>query len=263
MSVDVEFVAPPTDDSRQFDLTRPVRLADTGPDGRMRPDAVARLLQDVATDDWAATGVVAEETWLVRRTMLRLSQRGRWPELGERVTATTWCGGSGPAWAERRTDLALGGVTVIETVALWVPVGRSGLPVRIGQDFLAAYGPSARRRVSGRAPTDPVDPHATRSPWRVRRSDLDVVGHANNAALWAPLAEVVEGSLRFAQVTYVGSVEVGDDLELAVGADRWWLVAPDGVRVAGRYELETGSGAARREDASREHEGESQQDPHR
>ena len=256
----VDFVAAPTDGSRQFRMSRPVRLADAAPDGRMRPDAVARLLQDVASDDWADTGVTSEDTWLVRRTALRLRAGGRWPTLGDMVTATTWCGGSGAAWAERRTDLAIGGETVLETVALWVPVGRSGMPVRVGVEFYSAYGPSARRRVTSRTPTHPVPPEASRRRWSVRWADLDVVGHANNAALWTPLSELAPAGIRSASVTYVGGVEYGDSLDLVHDQGRWWLVVDDVVRVAGTYDLEGTGGSARREDATDQDQRETEHD---
>src|SRR4029077_13755521 len=110
-------------------------LSDAGPDRILRLDGVARYLQDVATDDWADSGLDPGETWVVRRTMVRVADGGRWPALGDQVAVTTWCGGAGPAWAERRTDLEVDGTLMVEAVALWVPLDPSGRPVRLGQEF--------------------------------------------------------------------------------------------------------------------------------
>ena len=146
----IEFSPRPTA-GRAYKLSRPVRLSDAGPDGVLRLDGVARYLQDVAGDDWADSGLDPRDTWVVRRTALRLADGGRWPALGEMATLTTWCSGAGPAWAERRTDIELDDRLMVEAVALWVPLDSSGHPLRLGKDFYAVYGDAvAGRRVSGR-----------------------------------------------------------------------------------------------------------------
>ena len=230
---DVTF-APDLGRGRHFSASRRVRLSDCGPNGLLRPDGLARYLQDVATDDWDDTGLVADETWLARRTSWRLVGPTV-PSLGESVTLTTWCSGSGAAWAERRTDVAIGGSVVIEASALWVPVGPAGRPVRVGSSFFEVYGEGARRRVSGRVPTLTPPAHATRRPWPLRQTDLDIVGHVNNAALWAPLAEIDTGTVTGASVIYHGAVQGADHVELVAHANHWWLTVENLVRVAGEF----------------------------
>ena len=57
--------------SRRFSTERPIRLSDTDAAGRLRLDAVARYLQDVASDDWADAGLETEDVaWVVRKTEL-------------------------------------------------------------------------------------------------------------------------------------------------------------------------------------------------
>jgi len=102
----IEFV-PLSDEGRRFSTNRRVRLSDCGPDGQLRLDGVARYLQDIGSDDWDDVDASSEYTWVVRRTAIRLADGARWPALGEWVTLTTWCGGTGAAWAERRTNIAL------------------------------------------------------------------------------------------------------------------------------------------------------------
>ncbi len=116
-----EYLPPPTA-GRRFTGGHRVRLGDTDPQGRLRTDAAARVLHDVAGDDWDDTGIDVDDLWVVRRTAMRTTRPGRWPTLGEDVSATTWCSGIGAAWAERRTDLSVDGRVVVETEALWVPL---------------------------------------------------------------------------------------------------------------------------------------------
>ncbi len=225
----------PLGEGRRFSARRPVRLSDCGPNGFLRPDGLARYLQDIATDDWDDTGIESSDTWLVRRTSFQLAPGASWPRLGDVVTLTTWCSGSGAAWAQRRTDVACDDRVVIETVALWVPVGPAGHPVRVGPAFHDAYGEGSRRRISGRVERTEPGPDAARHPWPLRQTDLDVVGHVNNAALWSPLVEVAPEPLQFGSVTYHGSVEDGDEVTLVTEGNRWWLTVDELVRVAGEF----------------------------
>jgi len=230
-----EFVPRPTT-GRLYSHERRVRLSDAGPDAGLRLDGVARYLQDAATDDWADSGLSPEGTWVVRRTALQVASGGRWPRLGETVALTTWCGGTGPAWAERRTDLEVGGALMLEAVALWVPLDAAGRPLRLEPEFLAMYGEAAAgRRVSGRSPTVPGPTTATTRPWPIRRADLDVAGHVNNAAVWAALSEVADEPVVSAALTHHGPLEEDQVVTLATEPGRIWLLAGAEVKVSGEF----------------------------
>ena len=167
----------------------------------------------------------------------RVARGGRWPALGENVSLTTWCAGTGPAWAERRTDLDVEGKLMVEVVALWVPLDPSGRPTRLGPGFYDVYGEAVSgRKVSGRVPAAaPVPAEARMLPWPIRRADLDVVGHVNNAALWASLAEVVGETVGSAVLTHHGPVESSQTVTLATTPGRMWLVADGEVRVSAEF----------------------------
>ena len=202
-----------------------VRLADAGPDGHLRPDGVARILQDVATDDWTASGLADTATWVVRQSALSIV--GPRPRLGDDLVAETFCSGMGAAWAERRTDLLVDGELVIQACALWVPIDMArGRPQRVRTDFVEVYGESAAgRKISGRiASPNPIPLDADRRSWQLRRSDLDVVGHVNNAALWAALVEVAPPTITSAMLTHHGPVEGADSVELFSSDEELWLV---------------------------------------
>ncbi len=224
---------------RQFTGGQSVRLGDTDPEGRLRPDAAARYLHDVANDDWDDTGVDTGEMWVLRRTAMRLGLAGRWPTLGNQVEATTWCTGMGAAWAERRTDLLVGGTVLVEAAALWVPLDRTGRPRRIHEEFKRVYGESAQgRKVSGRVASPPIPADAEYRPWPLRRVDLDVAGHVNNAASWTALVEAAVAPVRSAMLTHHASVEWGDTVTLATAPGHLWLLVDDQVRVSGTYQLQ-------------------------
>ncbi|MGA2529582.1 MAG: acyl-ACP thioesterase domain-containing protein [Acidimicrobiales bacterium] len=227
----IEFIPRP-ESGRRFAHERLVRLSDAGLDGVLRLDGLARYLQDAATDDWIDSGFDPQATWVVRRTAVRVAEGGRWPSLGELVTVTTWCAGTGPAWAERRTDVELHGALMVQAVALWVSLDPSGRPLRLGGGFHSIWGEAAAgRRVSGRVPAAPQPTDAKARPWTIRLSDLDVLGHVNNAAVWAAVSEVAVAPVTSAALTHHGPLEGGQTVTLLTEPGRIWLVADTEVRV--------------------------------
>ena len=80
---------------RRFTQQRRVRLGDVNAANRLRLDAVACYLQDVAGDDVRDVGF--EGAWVLRRTALAIT---RFPRYGEEVELTTFCSGTGSRWAD-------------------------------------------------------------------------------------------------------------------------------------------------------------------
>jgi acyl-ACP thioesterase len=231
----IEFVAS-SGRGRQFSGQFRVRLGDADESGIIRLDGVARILQDVATDDWEETGLESTDTWVVRRTAVRVPGGGRWPRYTELLTVTTWCGGVGAAWAERRTNISSQGELLVEAAALWVPVDTTGHPVRIKPAFYDVYGEALQgRKVSGRVPAPHVAPGAQYRTWPLRRVDFDIVGHVNNAAVWQAVIEVVTTPVSWVSVTHHGAIESGHDVSIAHVPGSLWLLVDDQVRVSVEY----------------------------
>ncbi len=232
----VEFV-PLGPVGRRFREEYVVRLGDVDERGLLRLDAVARFLQDVGTDDWIDTGVQSDVTWVVRRTSLRLVEGGRWPRYLDHVTLTTWCGGTGAAWAERRTNFEYAGDLSLETVALWVSVDATGHPVRMRESFFDVYGEPAReRKVSGRVTTPAVPETARVRPWPLRDSDLDIIQHVNNAAVWQAVSEIVKSPVREVSVTHHASLERSDEVLLHDVPGALWLTVAGVVTVSAQFQ---------------------------
>lgn len=214
---------------RRFTAERTVRLGDVGPDGALRFDAIARYLQDVASDDALDSGLPNAMGWVVRRTMIRVERSA---ELNDRVELTTFCTGAGRSWAERRTSITNDGGPVVDAVSLWVQIDiGTGRPAKLGAEFSELYGEAAGGRVVSSKLSLPGPPSsADRRPWRFRRTDLDPFDHVNNAAQWSMVEEFVAGGDRrgVAQLEYLAPVGL-DEVSLLTVADAGWLVVDDRV----------------------------------
>jgi acyl-ACP thioesterase len=184
---------------RVFAAQRVVRSTDVTREGRLRLDALARYLQDVAEDDVADAGLAEPYAWVLRRVSVAI--RG-WPGHAEPVGLRTYCSGTGPRWAERTTTVTRAGADLMQATATWAAVGQAdGRPAPLGPEFHRIYGPSAQgRRVSTRlnlpgppgppAPPGPPGPRAAR-PWPLRVTDFDPIGHVNNSVHWAAVEDVM------------------------------------------------------------------------
>lgn len=199
--------------SRVFSSRRRIRLSDMDAGGRLRLDAVARYLQDVAGDDVEDAGWGSgEHVWIVRRTAIEVVS----PFDGdERVELATWCSGTGASAAGRRTTLTGDRGGRIETETVWIHLDRAGRPLRLAPRFFEVYGPAAAgRKVSTRLglPDPPAD--AERRPWQLRAADVDILGHVNNAAYWAAVEEALDGPPSRAVLEYRRPLDLADDVEL-------------------------------------------------
>jgi acyl-ACP thioesterase len=229
---------------RRFSIASLVRLSDALPSSFWRLDGVARALQDAATEDWEDCGIVTDALWLARRTSFR--RVGPWPVIYDRLKLTTFCSGVGAAWAERRTNVYVGDLLVIEASSLWVPVDPRGFPVRIPKTFHEIFGEALKgRRVSGRVPVTAPPEGAPRRAWPLRRADLDVIGHVNNAAVWQAVAEVFDAPVASVDVIHHGPVEEGHAVELVTGPNAMWLLVDGEVRVAASVVFDAASDAGR------------------
>jgi acyl-ACP thioesterase len=221
---------------RVFETEVRIRFGDCEPGGRLRLDALARILQDAGNDDFDDAGLDPSSPWVARRSVV---QAGGWPGLGDRVALATWCGGMGGRWAERRTTLRTG-AGAVEVATLWVHVDAAGRPARLPEWFVRTYGPAAGgRSVSSRLRIGPPPGGLPGRPWQVRVADLDVLGHVNNSVLWAPVEEELadrKATPSSVELEFLAPVLAGDDVaRVADPADggrfSMWLTVEDQVRV--------------------------------
>jgi len=213
-----------------------VRLGDVSPKGRLRLDAAARYLQDIAADDGHDAIGAEADPWVVRRTTMHVV---RFPVLRERITLTTWASGAGSRWAERRTSVVGERGGRIEAAALWVHVDlATGRPKRLSAEFWATYGDAVGgRTVHARLHHGDPPPGSTATAWPVRFADFDVLGHVNNAVYWAIVEELFD--LRApctVTLEYRGGIDRGQAVSVVVAGDDLWVLAGGAVAATGRIE---------------------------
>src|SRR5262245_23499027 len=210
---------------RVFRSSRRVHLGDVDATGTVRLEALARFLQDVATDDADDARLSeARGVWVLRSSDLEIVTT---PVYHEAVELATFCSGTGPRWAERRTRLTGDRGACVDAAGLWVFVDRdTGRPLALDDDFHDRYGESAGgRRVRGRLLHDvPPDDTSWRA-WPLRTSDFDVLDHVNNArsleAVEDELVRCLPGRLPLrARIEYRGTLERGDAVMLGSSLGR-------------------------------------------
>lgn len=172
---------------RAFEQRLTPGIADAGASGRVRLDAIARWLQDVAYADLLDAGADEGGIWVIRRARMRVES---FPRFGEPVTLRTFCSGIGRFSAERRTSVR-GDSAAVEAVAVWIWIdAESARPKRFPPEFLELYAESAAGRDAPVRLRHPDPPQGCeRSSWSFRATDEDVAGHVNNSHYWAPLEQ--------------------------------------------------------------------------
>jgi acyl-ACP thioesterase len=216
--VEEEFVVP-SEHGRTYRGERRVHLGDVGSDARLRLAALARYLQDVATDDADDSGLDQYRgVWVVRRMAITVAGV---PRYHDQVELLTFCSGTGPRWAERRTTMAAGGQVLAECAAIWVYLDAAGgRPQGLDPAFFEIYGTAAQdRRVHGRLRHPRPAPDLPSRPWLLRDSDFDVLDHVNNARAFEAIEDELVARLGHHRVDaltveFRGALERGDDVEL-------------------------------------------------
>jgi acyl-ACP thioesterase len=225
--------------SRVFKTQRRISLSDTDAHGRLRLDAIARYLQDVASEDWLDAGFDHDShVWVVRRTELSVLETFR-PE--DAIELRTWCSGIGGSSAARRYSIAGAGGGRVEAESIWIHLGHDLRPLRHDTRFLETYGTSAAGRKAPTRFTLAAPTRTTGAAWSFRSTDIDRLGHVNNAAYWVPLddrwAARLDGRPR-ATLEYRQPVDLGEPVELVEEGASAWIVAGGEVRSAARLDPE-------------------------
>ncbi|MBA2295270.1 MAG: hypothetical protein H0W16_09065 [Actinobacteria bacterium] len=204
---------------RSFASTRRVRLADMDATGRVRLDAIARFLQDIAIDDVQETGWgTPEHLWFVRRIRVEV----RTPLLEDReLELVTWCSGLAAIAAGRRWSVSGDRGGRVEVDSVWIHLGPDQRPARIESFGLYAEA-TGGRPVSTRLELPLPSADVRRTAWPLRATDVDLHGHVNNAVHWQAIEDVLRSrqfdasSPLVAELDYRDPIDLADPLELAV-----------------------------------------------
>jgi acyl-ACP thioesterase len=183
---------------------------------------VARYLQDIAMDDVDETGWGApDHLWVLRH--IRIDVLAQLVD-DDRVELRTWCSGTAAVAAGRRMSVAGDCGGRVELDSVWVHLGPDARPARIGE--FGAYAEAAGDRVVSprvELPHPPTDGH--RTDWPLRTTDIDLLGHVNNAAYWQAVEQCL---LRAghdprlptrALLGYRHAIDLGEEVELVEFSD--------------------------------------------
>jgi acyl-ACP thioesterase len=223
-----EFATAEPASGRVFEQTLMPGIADSAASGRVRVDAIARWLQDVAYTDLLDAGLEQSGVWIVRRMRIRIEA---FPRFGTPVTMRTFCSGIGRFSAERTTTVR-GATGAIDAVALWIWIDEHGRPSRFPDRFVGLYGESAAgRNPSTRLRHPEPASDCERSPWTFRAVDVDVAGHVNNSHYWEPLEErfaASEPETLDAEIEHREPALPGEAL-IVSAQDALWIERADGA----------------------------------
>jgi acyl-ACP thioesterase len=245
--VELTELVPTPAEGRVFEQALRPGIADATGSGRVRLDAIARWLQDVAYLDLVDAGFEGRGAWVMRRLRIRVE---RFPRFGQDLALRTFCSGIGRFSAERRTTVSAGdGSARVEAVALWICLDADSLrPMRFPPDFVEVYAESAAGRDANVRLRHPEPPEgAERSEWRFRAVDIDAAGHVNNSHYWAVLEDelaragdgpqAIDAEIEHREPALAGEAAVLRDGEMAWVAGRAGelhasIVRPGGMNAA-------------------------------
>jgi acyl-ACP thioesterase len=188
----------------------------------VRFDALARFLQDAAIEDVQETGWgMPEHLWFLRRIRIDVLE----PFLDDReLELVTWSSATAAIAAGRRWSLRgdRGGRAEVDSV--WIHLDPAQRPARIeGFDI---YGESTGgRRASTKLELPDPPPDASREPWPLRATDIDLHGHVNNAVYWQAVEQLLTAGgvdprrPLVAELDYREPIDLDDRVELVAAAE--------------------------------------------
>ncbi|MEV6659792.1 acyl-[acyl-carrier-protein] thioesterase [Nocardia fluminea] len=220
------------DIEQAFAMSWPVRLGDTDADDRLRLDAVARYLQDIGFDhlDAVADGDT-HQAWIVRRTVIDVYEP---IVFGDRVQLRRWADALSNRWCDMRIQLRGEKGGHIEAAAFLIHIDPvAGRPARMSDAFMAPMlASTTQHRLRWKAALSELDvADVEEVPFPLRVTDVDRLGHVNNAVYWEALEEALAAHpdrhrLPYrAIVEHVGPVMMGDKVVLRTSSH------PDRLRV--------------------------------
>ncbi|MBO0852511.1 MAG: acyl-[acyl-carrier-protein] thioesterase [Nocardia sp.] len=225
-STDIAYpLTPCPDEDRAFHEQWPVRLGDTDGGERLRLDAVARYLQDIGYDHLKVVDDGHKhQGWIVRRTVIDVLEP---VEFGEQVHLRRWPAALSNRWCNMRIQVRSdnGGLLESEMFLIHVDI-EAGRPARMSERFMAPMlAVTTEHRLKWRAALrEYAAPDAELRPFPLRVTDVDRLGHVNNAVHWEAVEEALAWFPDAPQPPYrvilehAGPVMAGDEVLIRA----WW-----------------------------------------
>jgi YbgC/YbaW family acyl-CoA thioester hydrolase len=240
--------------SRQFRHTYTVRYDEADSYGSLTPTAFLRYMQDIAALDTEDAHMNDDGYWIIKRTIVSFRQP---VTLLTRLEITTYGMGFTRITAQRGYDARIVGSEdkdpIISARTIWVYVDARGRPARIPARTTEVWFPDGS--ISPQPDTPwlpfPQDP-PEQIVYPVRFSDIDSIGHMNNAAYVETLDNAAWETYRKLDITqenttinaleyeieYKGSARLGDQIEIQT----WFDPSPATGQDVNRLQLITRAG---------------------
>ena len=143
-------------------------------------------MDDVDETGWGAP----EHLWVLRQIRIDVVA----PLVDDdRVELTTWCSGAAAAAAGRRMSLTGDSGGSVELDSVWIHLGPDARPARI-EGFGIYAEATGGRAVSTRLELPDPPPEGERTRWPLRTTDVDLLGHVNNAVYWQAVEDALSRS---------------------------------------------------------------------
>lgn len=235
-------LAPAPPEGEGFETGWTVRTGDVDPDNRLRFDGIARYLQDIGSDNLAATALgVTDPFWIVRRTVVDVHTPVKFPD---HVHMRRWCSSMSTRWSNMRVNITTDKGAYIETEGFWINISATtGMPTRISDEALGLLARTTdEHRLRWKAwLTEPAPaPSHTDVPFPLRATDIDPFNHVNNAAYWHAVEELLVdradlvGAPHRAVIEYLSPILAGERVTIRHRYDNGsltlWFVVGDTAR---------------------------------
>ncbi|MGW5316918.1 acyl-[acyl-carrier-protein] thioesterase [Nocardia thailandica] len=191
-----------------FAVSWPVRLGDTDAEDRLRLDAAARYLQDIGFEHLGAVeDGDTHQGWIVRRTVIDVYEP---LTFGDRAHLRRWPAALSNRWCDMRIRVTGERGGRLEAQAFLIHVDPvAGRPARMSDRFMAPMlAATTEHRLRWKAALTPLttlDAELTAFPLRV--SDVDRLGHVNNAVYWIAVEEALAAHPEWHATPYRAVVE--------------------------------------------------------
>lgn len=219
---------------RTFSMQDRVRLNDSSAEGHLRLDALVRYSQTLSNDDTNDSGLEEDLAWIARSTVIDVVSPAA---VDQPLTLTTFCGGLGRTWAERRVSVRSNETSLYEVATLWVSIEPEALrPRRLSEQFLEIYQPSTQgRKVSAKQrisrPSAELMADGERLQWTARWTDFDRFGHLNNVVYWSAVHHALGAGVQPGTrllIEHGAGVQPNDHTEMVIDRSPgrlrlWWL----------------------------------------
>ena len=140
-------------------------------------------MDDVDETGWGAP----DHLWVMRHVRIEVVTP---PVDDDHVELSTWCSGIASVAAGRRMSLVGDRGGCVELDSVWVHLGPDARPARL-VGFETYAEAAAGRVVSTKLELPGPAAGARRLHWPLRLTDIDLLGHVNNAAYWHAVEELL------------------------------------------------------------------------